>query len=84
MKTVQQQGGKREPKRGTKPIFSPQFDPHMSFTPTTSFEFALPCTFTAHIFSLGNSSLVKTKPCNKKLVNSYPVSLNGTEFLSLL
>jgi hypothetical protein len=45
------------------------------------------CTFTAgggHIFSLGDSSLVKTKSCNKKLVNSYPVSLNGTEFLSLL
>jgi hypothetical protein len=86
MKTVQQQGGKREPKRGTKPIFSPQFDPHRSFTPTTSFEFALPCTFTAArgIFSLGNSSIVKTKSCNKKVVNSYPVSLNGTEFLSLL
>jgi hypothetical protein len=70
MKTVQQKGGKRELKRGTKPIFSPQFDPHRSFSPTTSFESALPCTFTAaaaHIFSLGNSSLVKTKSCNKNL-----------------
>jgi hypothetical protein len=85
MKTVQQQGGKRDQ---TPNRFSHlNLIPTGAFTPTTSLEFALPlhlhCCCWSYFFIRWFKS-VETKSCNKKLVNSYPVSLNGTEFHSLL